>query len=123
MKKFLLAAVALSAVLGGSATAADLAVNPGYRVPPRVWSWTGFYIGAHVGAGWGTKEWTNNTAPVGILTFAFSSDNSHTVNGILGGGQIGYNWQTGPVVWGVEIQASGADIKGKSLCFAAFVTD
>src|SRR5207247_5109264 len=98
MKRFLLAGVALSALLGGSATAADLAVKaPVYRAPPLVWSWTGFYIGAHIGAGWGTKEWTNNTAPVGILTFAFSSDNSHTVNGILGGGQIGYNWQAGPV--------------------------
>ena len=48
-------------VMGASqmASAADLA--PRYTkapVPVEVWNWTGFYIGGHVGAGWGTTETT-----------------------------------------------------------------
>jgi len=44
MKKFLLASAALVALLGGSASAADLAVKAPYRAAPvPVWSWTGFY--------------------------------------------------------------------------------
>jgi outer membrane immunogenic protein len=33
-------------------------------------------------------------------------------SGFIGGGQIGYNWQTGLFVWGVETDFQGANIKG-----------
>src|SRR5258708_1942683 len=94
------------------ASAADLA-RPVYKAPPPPppsFSWTGFYIGVHVGSGWGTKEWDQIATPPAA---SFNrSDSSHAVNGILGGGQIGFNYQVGWAVWGVEIQASAADVKG-----------
>ncbi len=49
MKKLLLGTVAIVALAGGSAGAADL---PVYKAPPPivpVWNWTGCYIGGHVG--------------------------------------------------------------------------
>jgi outer membrane immunogenic protein len=107
---------ALSA--GSSALAADIPIRPA-PPPPPFFSWTGFYIGVHVGAGLGTKEQEQfvSLGPIERL----DSFSSHTVNGILGGGQIGYNYQAGWTVWGVEIQASAANLRGKGSCgFAAF---
>jgi outer membrane immunogenic protein len=120
MKKYLLAGFA--ALVAGPALAADLGA-PVYRapvVPVAVSSWTGFYIGGNIGAGWGTKEF-EQVIPLGILPVTptlptLVSDGSHTVNGILGGGQVGYNYQIGPTVWGIEFQGEGADMKGKGNC-------
>src|SRR5205823_1177127 len=81
---------------------------------PPVFSWTGFYVGVHGGSGWGTKEWDEIATPA--LVGFNEADSSHPVNGILGGGQIGFNYQVGWAVWGAEIQASAADIKGKGNC-------
>ena len=56
MKKFLLGTVALVALDAAPAMAADLAARPYMKAPPAVmapiYSWTGFYIGGHVGGGW-----------------------------------------------------------------------
>ena len=60
MKKFVLAAAAL--ILGtAGASAADLAARPYTKAPmavAAVYSWTGFYIGADVGYGWGRSTGT-----------------------------------------------------------------
>lgn len=87
-----------------------------YKAPPPFdppFSWTGFYIGAHVGAGWGTKEFDYND-----LTPAapFLWNAAIPVNGAVAGGQIGYNIQAGWAVFGVEADGSWADITGKGLC-------
>jgi outer membrane immunogenic protein len=112
-KKLLLASTVLAGMAAaGIAQAADLA--PVYKAPPppvvAPAMWTGFYIGAHVGGGWGTKEWSepffSGKPSVNLPSF--------NVNGPLAGGQIGYNWQSGWVVFGVEADASWADIKGKT---------
>jgi outer membrane immunogenic protein len=120
-----LLALTTYATFGGSASAADLGVRPLYRpVAVAGFSWTGFYIGGNIGAGWGTKEFEQTIplsgigaalgSPVALPTLV--SDGSHTVNGFLGGGQVGYNYQWGPTVWGVEFQGEGADLKGKGNC-------
>ena len=78
-----------------SGSAADLPMKaPPYLAPAPVTLWNGFYIGANVGYGW---------ADVGTSGF------SNNLDGVIGGGQIGYNWQTGPLVFGVEgdFQGSG----------------
>jgi outer membrane immunogenic protein len=121
VKKFLLAGVALTALLGGAASAADIPVKARPYGPPPAFTWTGFYIGAHVGGGWGTKEWDAITmvpgfAPVKSVALA-DVTGTHTVNGFLGGVQGGFNIQFGPTVWGVEAQWSGADVKGHGPCF------
>ena len=77
---------------------------PAFKAPEMVpyFTWTGFYIGGNIGYGWsdgsGTITFGPNTGP-------FSGDG----DGVLGGVQAGYNWQTGAMVLGIEadIQASG----------------
>lgn len=89
----------------GLAQAADLRPLP-YRVPPPPLAagWTGFYVGANVGGGWSVAKSEFDFA--GSPVFATASN---PLAGVVGGGQAGYNWQTGPLVLGVEadIQASG----------------
>ena len=62
MKKILLTGVAGVTLLAiAPAHAADLG-RPVYKAPPPVvapvplFSWTGCYIGGHIGGGWGRKE-------------------------------------------------------------------
>ncbi len=99
-----------SLVMSGSALAADLPLR---RAPPPpivpAWSWTGIYVGVHIGGGWSVKEQT--MAAPGILT-----DSNQTGSGILGGGQVGINYQMGPWVIGAEAQFSGADLDGRGAC-------
>lgn len=112
MKKILIAA-ALSGLGATSALAADMAVKaPVYTKAPIVapYSWTGFYLGANVGGSVGRSR-TNESDPGGINSNQFTY---LSAAGAIGGGQIGYNWQTnmgfpGPVVFGLEadIQGSG----------------
>jgi len=67
MKKILLSSIALTALIAAApAGAADMAVAPRYQAPAPIWSWTGFYIGGHFGAGWGTKDWTSITTAPGF---------------------------------------------------------
>src|SRR5882757_392199 len=119
MKATLAAAVVLiAATTAGSA--ADLAVKAPYMAPGPVWSWTGFYIGGHVGAGWGTTEATITSLAVtgaggGVVPANFPiAQNSRT--GFLGGGQIGYNYQAGWTVFGVQADIAGMDVKGTTAC-------
>src|SRR5204863_514278 len=68
MKKLLLASTALVA-LGGQALAADLPVGMPVKAPIAapipVFSWTGCYVGGHVGVGWGRKDFSEPTEPFG----------------------------------------------------------
>jgi outer membrane immunogenic protein len=93
-KLILSAAFAVSAMLGiGAASAADLPMKSmPYAAPVPVFSWTGFYIGGNVGAGVLLDQ--------GVLALGLSADR-HGV-GALAGGQIGYNWQIGMFVLGIE---------------------
>jgi outer membrane immunogenic protein len=99
MSKFVLRALALvGASWTMSAQAAD--VNYGSRAPYTVnqplnaYSWAGLYLGGNLGYAWGSID-NNPTKP----------------SGFAGGVQAGYNFQTGPWVFGIEgdIQAGGAE--------------
>jgi outer membrane immunogenic protein len=124
MKRTITAAAAAALLLAGTAasSAADMAVRAPIVAPPVVWSWTGFYFGAHVGAGWGTSEASltgaSITPPIGGLgAVAFNLPFAQTSSsGFLGGVQGGYNWQTGWAVFGIQGDIAGADIKGTSPC-------
>jgi outer membrane immunogenic protein len=110
MKKLLLGTVALVGLAAANpAFAADLPYRaPAYKAPimaPVAFSWTGCYVGAHVGGGWGNKRWDDPL--LGGVEFS-----NHDVNGWLAGGQIGCNYQTGQFVFGVEGDASWANIRG-----------
>ena len=81
-------------------------------VPPP-FTWTGFYIGANAGAIWGqgsasTAVYANGFPWVNVDFPAGSLGNSNT--GFIGGGQAGYNWQTGSLVFGVETDFDGSSL-------------
>jgi outer membrane immunogenic protein len=101
---------ALALGIGGSALAADLPVKarPAPVMAEPIASWSGLYIGAHVGGAWGTIESDFVSPPATIA--------SGTLNGFIGGGQIGYNFQNGPIVFGIEADASWTNLSGKTPC-------
>ena len=110
MKKFLLGTVGLVALgMASPALAADLAARPYTKAPPvmvdPMYNWSGFYIG--VNGGWGSSrnryEWTG---PLGVTALGYSAD----ATGGTVGGQIGYNWQAGSWVFGLEAQGNWADL-------------
>jgi outer membrane immunogenic protein len=111
----LLASAAALAIVTSSASAADL---PAQTAPPPpidsvpLFTWTGFYVG--VNAGWGWRNGDNETVFLspgagtpglaGTLNFPGGDD-----GGFTGGGQIGYNYQMGSFVLGVETDIQWAD--------------
>ena len=103
MKKFLLGTVALIA-LGSAANAADLAAR--YTKAPvvaPVSNWTGFYVGLNAGYGFGKSNWDIPAV-------------SPSPKGFLGGLTLGYNFQTGTWVWGLEADADYSAMKGSTDC-------
>jgi len=76
------AGTALSVVAAG---AADLAPAPAPAAVAPVYSWTGFYIGGHTGAGYAASSWSH---PFTGGTNIFNSG-----AGFLGGAQAGANYQ------------------------------
>src|ERR1039458_324896 len=111
MNRWLSLGIAVAYVVASamSAQAADL---PGrsnspsyYKAPPELpFSWTGFYAGINGGYAWGQSGWSDPA--VGV-----DSGNFNTSGGLVGG-QLGYNWQTGPVVLGIETDADWMSVKG-----------
>lgn len=99
----LAAAISLGAVQ--AASAADMpAKAPIYKAPPVVvYNWTGFYVGADVGGGWGRHTRT-------IPSTGF--ENSYNSSGVLGGLHAGYNWQMQSFVFGLETDINWTGIKG-----------
>src|SRR5215468_8079743 len=103
MKHLLLGSVAAAALIGMgvAASAADLgrpAPAPVYTKAPIAapFSWTGFYLGGHVGGAW-THDGITDRDEIPGTTY------SNNASGFLGGAQVGYNWQTGPMVFGIEV--------------------
>jgi opacity protein-like surface antigen len=84
-------------------------------------NWTGFHIGAHLGGGWSNDRWSDpfgsTPAGGGFFNVAGFGDAAHAT-GPLGGGQIGFNLQSGQWVFGVEADASAADLRGENTCFS-----
>ena len=116
MKRVLLASVTAIVFGSGSALAADLpAKAPTYKAAPYAYtSWTGFYVGGHGGYGWGDTDW-NFVSSSGPVTDRASQSFSHDIKGGFGGGQVGYDWQSGKFVFGVEASWSASDINGTFL--------
>src|SRR4051794_9701121 len=94
--KIFAVAVASASLAVAQASAADIPA-PEYRAPVQVvapaFNWTGFYAGFNVGYGFGKAE-------------AFGA--SENLNGLIAGGQIGGNWQTGALVLGLEADFQGS---------------
>lgn len=112
LKRALLGVSAL-ALLAGSASAADLSTRYPVKaavIPAPMFSWTGFYIGANVGYGWGSNSFNYNAGPISYGYDVGSSD------GFFGGLQAGYNFQfANNVVVGVEADLDFADMSSDNL--------
>jgi outer membrane immunogenic protein len=97
VKKITLAAIALAAS-AVSASAADMPARTYSKAPPPVispvYDWSGFYIGGNAGYATSDKCWYSINQAV--------SEGCHNPDGGIVGGQIGYNWQFGALVVGVE---------------------
>ena len=114
MRSFILAIGLLSGLSTISAMAADMPVKAPVRTPVEVaYNWTGFYIGAHVGGVWGNKD-LNRVSLAGIPN-APEPFGSHDVSGVIGGGQIGFNWVAGRLVLGIEAQVSWTNADGEHI--------
>jgi outer membrane immunogenic protein len=107
MKRYISASVAALATVTimGAANAADILrrdvmpMNPPPYYAP--YNWTGFYIGINGGGGWGTADWTGN---------------GFDTAGGLAGGTLGYNWQMGQGVFGLEGDFDWSNIGGSTGC-------
>jgi outer membrane immunogenic protein len=102
MRRALLSLLASTALLGmaGAASAADIAAAPAYKAPAPAayaapFSWTGFYVGGHLG--WGFTDFNTGVG-------------SADLDGFLGGLQTGFNYQIGQWVLGIEGDISWTDI-------------
>ena len=108
----MLAGASLSSLSAVSpATAADIAARPFTKAPPVAYvapppNWTGLYVGIEGGGGWGREGWHE---PVSGTSRALNKD------GGLVGGVIGFNYQVGQTVFGVEGSYDWADLKRSEL--------
>ncbi|HLX17265.1 MAG TPA: outer membrane beta-barrel protein [Bradyrhizobium sp.] len=122
MRKLLFAhAAALAVTLAGPAIAADLPMkSEAPYVAPR-FSWTGCYLGGHVGGGRGTKDMTDPVLLVqdsinGAGTTTGVTTVRTTPTGAVIGGEIGCDYEfSSNVVIGVEGTASGTTMRGSAI--------
>jgi outer membrane immunogenic protein len=110
MRKLLLSSVVLL-IAPGIAAAADLPSRKDAPIysPVPVYNWSGFYVGLNAGLGWSNSSTVYVTGPGVNTSLGTGSDSA----GFTGGGQIGYNYQTGQWVFGVETDIQYADVGGK----------
>jgi outer membrane immunogenic protein len=105
MKRMLMGIVS-ALILAAPFSAANAADMPLKAPPPPAapaWNWSGFYVGVEGGGGWARSQQTDTT---GATTGPYNQ------SGGLAGGTIGYNWQMGNIVAGVEADMSWAHING-----------
>jgi outer membrane immunogenic protein len=118
--KRILSAVMLTTALTAPGWAADLGARTFTKAPvvAPVSNWSGLYIGGNLGYGWGD----------GNTDFSFPAEfgfNNTTLgarsSGVIGGAQLGYNWQIGSVVTGLEADIQGSGIKGSARAIPTLV--
>ncbi|WP_315704296.1 MULTISPECIES: porin family protein [unclassified Bradyrhizobium] len=106
MKKILLTTVAFAALGMAPAVAADLAARTYTKAPVMapLPTWAGFYLG-------------------GMGGYASENSGSPSIKGGFAGGTLGYNWQAGSLVYGLETDAAWADINASVSGLGLTLTD
>ena len=129
MKRFLFTVSAIALALAtGSAFAADLPSRKEAPVyvppPPPPPLWTGFYGGLNIGGGWDANGGQSGASayydpsipfaaptPAGSNLFFLPNGNAlGSAGGVVGGAQVGYNFQFNQFVLGVETDFQGTSI-------------
>lgn len=128
-------ALVATALMAGSAQAADIPVKAVRPMVPVQFSWTGFYIGGHIGAvrdrstfdgvfnealfpGFISIGGIPALAPIVLVPTRLASLPGATTNktGVIGGGQFGYNWQIGSsFLLGFEGDISGTGVRSSAV--------
>jgi outer membrane immunogenic protein len=131
-KNYLLTTVSSLAILGvigmTPVTAADLPARMPVKAPvvaPAPFSWTGFYIGIHGGGAWLDHKQTTTLDGFGVCGGA-SDVPDCTLDKFGGafGGLAGYNFQSGQVVYGIEVDGTWLNLKhSKSFTDVTFAVD
>src|ERR1051325_7706678 len=118
MKKLALGIVAAIG-LATAAQAADMPVAVQARpvvAPVMIYNWSGFYVGAHGGGAWGKSNWVNTASDAPLVLvwpdLVRGDSTGHNISGWLAGVQMGYNFQSGAIVYGLELSGSAASIRG-----------
>lgn len=113
MKRLVLASVAI-ATLMGAANAADMqrrAAMPTKAVPyVQMYNWTGGYVGINGGYGFGNSDFS-------------AAPGSFDTKGGMVGGTVGYNWQAGQTVFGLEGDLDWSNVRGSATCAAGTVCE
>jgi outer membrane immunogenic protein len=123
----LAAAVLLASALAMPAEAAevyggpippDVFTAPPAFAPPRVYNWTGVYIGLNAGGAWSRSSWDVSSPWVSV-----PSGGSYSLSGGLVGGTLGYNLQAGTssFVVGAEVDLAFSTVKGTIPAFVSQV--
>ncbi len=106
---------ALFSAVAGLLAFASPGFAAGLSTPPTQWG--GLYVGGQLGGGWSDADWHYknpnwfNTIGADLVGTNFGLDGS----GVIGGGQLGFNYQSGAWVFGVEGSVAGAGIDGSRL--------
>jgi hypothetical protein len=98
------------AVMAEPALAADLGVPgrsyyPATPPPPAIYDWTGIYVGGHIGGGMLVDSVSQNGISPG--GFNFANTGNLRPAGVIGGAQVGANYEFVP--WVVGVEASWTD--------------
>jgi outer membrane immunogenic protein len=114
MKRAILLGIGLISLAVLPAAGADMPARVPVKAPvaaPEVWNWTGFYIGGNAGGIINNSSYELDPTGCfltgcGVGGIAANANRTFTNKlnkaAFTGGGQIGYNWQTGSFVWGLE---------------------
>ena len=130
MRRVLVLSIASAAVMVGAAQATARPLKAPVRAPVvETFSWTGYYVGVNVGYGWGDADVSSAgtgssiTFP-GVIpvpnSYSFGGAHKQKLDGIIGGGQVGYNYQYSPKwIFGFEADIQGSNQRGSGTLFDA----
>ena len=115
-RQLLLSTVAAAGLFAAEcpAGAADLAVAPAPVIAPvPVFSWTGWYVGGNLGGASSRYKGLVHASPAEPFTSSAGDflNITDTAGSFVGGGQLGFNWQTGPWVLGLEGDLDAAGVE------------
>jgi outer membrane immunogenic protein len=119
MKRISLGVIGISGLLIATplniASAADMPLKAPPPAPAPVFSWTGCYVGGNIGYSWGRAASNYYEPELGTLGLPVPITQTERLDGVIGGGQIGCNWQANNTwVLGLETDFQGSGEKGRS---------
>ena len=92
-----------------------------YKAPiAAIWTWTGLYLGINAGYGFGKSQTEDHFSDAGMGTPLFATGSSSRLDGLIAGTEVGYNWQAGGWLFGIEadIQATNQHAGPTYVCRA-----